>query len=326
LGERLSLIKMTKYDIVTMGSGLVDVFVQAGLKEKGNFLSLPVGTKIQIDEIDFAIGGGAINAARCFAHFGFKTGFMGKIGSGYNGNTILNELKREGVDFVGVSGKEHSGYSIILEDDKKNRTVLTYRGASNNLKFSEIDMSRLETNWFYFTSMGDESFESQKKLAVYASKRGIKISYNPSSYHTKKGAGYIGVILKNCDFLSLNKEEARMLVKKGDLFKGLRRLGPKIVSITDGKNEGGIYDGNILYRYWPNKVKVVEATGAGDVFASSFVSGFIKFNDVEKAIKCAIVNAESYIQTKGSQKGLLKWNEIENLIKKTKFKIKKEEK
>ena len=254
-----------------------------------------------------------------------KAGYLGKIGRGSNSEIILKKLRENGVDFLGVRGKEHAGYSAILEGDKKHRTILTYKGASDNLKISEIELGRLKTKWFYFTSMADESFKSQKKIAEFARKRGIRVAYNPSSYQTKFGAEYLRPILKNTDVLTLNKEEAQMLVKSGNLFKGLRKLGPEIVCITDGEGEGGVYDGEFLYRFWPNKVKVKEMTGAGDAFGSSFIAGLIKLGDAERALKMAMANAELVIQKHGGQSGLLEWEEMEKIIKAKRFRIKREE-
>lgn len=310
------------YDVITMGSNVIDTFIYTGIGEKEGAICFPAGTKIQINEIYFSVGGGGMNSAVCLSKLGLKTGYLGKIGVGYNSEVVFGQLKKNKIDFLGVRGKGHTGYSAILESDKKHRTVLTYKGESDNLEFSEINLKRLNAKWLYFTSMSDKSFESQKKIAEYAKKRGIKLAYNPSSYQTKKGAEYLSEILKNTCLLCLNKEEAEMLAGK-DIYK-LNRLGPSIVCITDGENEGCVYDGEYLYRFWPNKINVKEPTGAGDAFGSSFVAGLIKFNEVEIALKMALANSEHVIQELGAENGLLNWEKIKKIIKKNKFKIKKE--
>ncbi|MEK6844118.1 MAG: carbohydrate kinase family protein [Nanoarchaeota archaeon] len=317
---------MKNYDVITVGSGLVDAFVRAQFEEKNNMLLFPVGTKIQVDNITFSSGGGGINTAMCFSDLGLKAGFLGKIGSKANSTIILRELQKHNVDFLGIKSKDkHTGYSIILESKKKNRTILTFKAASDNLKFSEINLGNLHTKWFYFTSMGSESFETQKKIAVFARKKGIKLAYNPSSYHTKRGAEYLKAILQNTSVLTLNKEEAKMLVKSGNLFKGLRALGPEIVCVTDGENEGAVYDGTFLYKFIPPKIQVREATGAGDIFGSSFITGLIKLEDMESAIKIAVINSATAISREHNTKRLLSWNELERIIRHNKLKMKKEE-
>ncbi len=312
------------YDVISVGSALIDSFLNSGTKEKNKSLCFPLGGKILIDDIDFSVGGGGANTSSCFSHLGLKAGYLGKIGKGYKGEIILNAFKKNKVDFLGVVGEEPSGYSVILESDRKHRAILTFKGVSNDLKFSEINFSKLKTRLFYFTSMEKESFKSQKKIAEFAKKRGIKIAYNPGIYQIKKGIGYIKSILKNTYVLNLNKDEARMLVKKGDLHKNLSKFGPKIIVISDGENEGGVYDGKYLYRYWPQKTKVKEATGAGDTFGSSFVAGLMRLRNIESAIKVAMINATSVIQKRGAQKGLLNWNQVGKIAKKKKFRIEKE--
>ena len=313
-----------KYDFITMGSGLVDAYIKTGVKENLGKISFSISTKISVKNIEFSTGGGGTNTATTLSHLGFKTGFLGKIGHGNNADIILRELKKNKVDFLGIQSKEHTGYSIVLQGHKKHRTILTFKGSSDNLKNEEINYNKLNTKWIHFTSMADNSFKSQKKVMEYAYKKGIKTSFNPSSYQTKLGVRHLGNLIKKVHVLSMNKEEAQMCVKKGDLFKGLRKMGPEIVIITNGSREGGVYDGKFLYKFWPNKVKIQTRTGAGDVFSASFVGGLLKTKDVEKAIKIAMANAESKVTQKGTKNGLLSWKEVTKLIKKKRFNIKKE--
>ncbi len=315
---------MRKYDVISFGSALIDMFMYPDFKEKAGKIFLNSGTKIELDDVKFSTGGGAINTSICISKLGLKAAVIGKIGIGHNGKIIEDELEKENVDFLGVKSKGHTGHSVIFETDKGNRTILTYKGLSNSISIKELDLKKINSNWIHFTSMGEESFETQKKIAKFAHENGIKISFNPSTYLTSKGKEHIKEILSRSEILSLNKEEAKMLIKKGNLFIELRKLGPRIVCITDGENEGGIYDGEFLYKFWPKKVKVKEATGAGDVFVSTFLVGLIKYNDIERALKGAIANSESLVKTEGLRKGILSWKELNNEVRKGSFKIKKE--
>jgi sugar/nucleoside kinase (ribokinase family) len=244
------------------------------------------------------------------------------MGHGNNANIILEQLKKHKVDFLGVQSKSHTGYSIILETDKKNRTVLTYKGASNELHFGEI-RGHLNTGWVHFTSLAGESFKTQKKIMSYCKKNGIRTSFNPSIYQTRLGLRKIGEMIRNADVVSMNREEARMLVK-GDLAKKLFALGPGIVVLTSGGEAGEVYDGKFRYKFYPNKVKIWEKTGAGDVFSSSFVAGLIKGKDVETSIKIAMANSESHISTRGAKAGLLSFSEVRGKIKKGKYRVERE--
>lgn len=313
---------MTKqYDVITVGSGVLDAFIETGIDEKNGMFCFPAGTKVQIKDLSFATGGGGINSGICLSKLGLKVGFLGKLGKGHNSQIILRELKKNKIDFLGIQGNERTGYSAILESNNKNRVVLTYKGANDNLKQSEINLHKLKTEWFYFTSMRGASFITQIKIAEFAHKKGIKVAFNPSSYQTKLGVKHIIPLIKNINVLTLNKEEARMLVKKGDIYKGLKALGPKIIIVTDGSRGGCVYDGQFIYKYRPDKVKVADPTGAGDAFGSSFIAGLIKLGNIEKAINVAMANAESLIQKKGAHNGLLSWKEIEENIKKREHRL-----
>ncbi|MEM3074599.1 MAG: carbohydrate kinase family protein [Candidatus Pacearchaeota archaeon] len=315
---------MNSYDVISFGSGVVDAFLDCDFKEQNGKIIFPVGTKISIKNIEFSTGGGGTNTAACFSYLGLKTGFIGKVASGGNSHIILTQLKNYKVDFLGVKSKdkrEHSGYSIILLSNKKNRTILTYKGVSDNLSKNEINFKKLKTKWIHFSSMAGKSFETQKEVIDYCMKNKIKISFNPSSYQTKFGVKHLSKFLKNSYIISMNKEEAEMLVRK-DLTKNLHKLGAKIIVITNGSNQGEVFDGKFLYKYYPNYVNIKGSTGAGDVFIASLVSGFIKTSDIKTSIKIAMANSESVIQKQGAKEGLLSWEEVIKRIKTRNYKIK----
>src|SRR3989344_3516014 len=203
------------YDVITVGSATVDVYAKTEFSEllkgknKEDCIAYPVGSKILINELTLTSGGGGTNTAVALARLGHKVAFLGKIGS-----------------------KENS------------------KRVNNDLKFNEIKLKKLRTKWFYFSTMMEESFRTLEKLASYAVKNDIKIMFNISSYLAKKGTRYLGNILKKINILVLNKEEACILVGRNSiesLLKKLRKLGPEIVAVTDGKHGVYVFSGNCLY-------------------------------------------------------------------------------
>ena len=294
-----------KFDVITFGSAVVDVFVNTDISEKRNFISYPVGSKILIKELRFDIGGGGTNTAVAFSRFGLKTGCICGIGDDSDGEEILSLLKKEKITFLGKQEKKaKSGYSIVLDSKEKNRTILTYKGVNDNLSLDEINLKEIKTKWLYYSSLLGQSFETQKKLARILKKKGTKLAFNPSSYLIKRVN--LDSILKLCDILILNKKEARMLTKNKDLLVGLNKLGPKIVIITDKSNLIGCYDGVKKYFLRPNNIKVVERTGAGDAFASGFVAGLIKGKSIEYCLKLGLRESESVIRYFGAKNNLLR--------------------
>ncbi len=319
------------FDIITVGSALLDTFVSTELgeikKDNKKLIAYPVGSKILIKDLKFLIGGGGTNTAVSFSRLGFKTAFLGKIGNDKNGDEILNLLKKEKVKFIGVR-EGITGYSIILDSKEHNRTILTYKGTSDKLKYKEISLNKLKTSWFYFSSMLSDSLITQKDLIKFASWADIKIAFNPSMYQIRKDINSVKTILKKTSILVLNKEEASLLVKKKkieDILEFSHLLGPKIVCVTDGKRNIYAYNGSLMYTLKPHDLKIKERTGAGDSFASGFVAGFIKEDEIEFALQLGLANAESVVKYFGAKNKLLEWNEALKKIEKDPGKIKKKE-
>jgi len=325
------------YDVITVGSSTVDVFAKTKTSElikiysssgETDLLAYPTGSKILVEELNFTTGGGATNTAVCLARLGHKVACISKMGSGSNSSKVIKHLKRDKIDtsLMIRSKKCKTGYSIILDSKNHDRTILAFKGANNDLKYSELNLKKIKTKWFYFSTQLGESFNTQVKLAKFAEKNGIKIIFNASEYLVRKGANFLRDILLRTDILVLNRDEAGILCVGNDindLIDKIHTLGPRIVVITDGKKDFYVSDGAYLYSGKPQNVKVVETTGAGDAFAATFLSGLIKKNDIEFAIKLASANSESVILHHGAKNKLLTYSEALKQIKKDKLKIKK---
>ena len=308
------------YDIITVGSATVDALVRTEFyemvhdKKKKECIAYPVGAKILMKELILTTGGGGTNTAVALARLGHKVAFLGKVGSKYNSSMVIKELKKEkvGTSLIVRSKTGRTGYSIVLDSKKHDRTILAFKGSNNDLSFNEIKLKKLNARWFYFSSMMGASFKTLEKLASYAKEHNIKIAFNISSYLAKKGKNHLKNILKKTSILVLNKEEAALLVWKGkinDLLTKLQKLGPETIAITDGKNGVYVLHSKTAYYGKPHNVKIVETTGAGDSFASSFLSGIIKKGNIEFAIDLGMTNAESVIQHHGAKEILLTYNQ-----------------
>ncbi|MBL7055199.1 carbohydrate kinase family protein [Candidatus Woesearchaeota archaeon] len=321
------------YDVITVGSNTVDVFAKTKFSElikifkpegETDLLAYPTGAKILVEELNFTTGGGGTNTAVALSRLGHKVAYLGKLGDDENANFIINYLKKEKIDLIASRGKGCSGYSLILDSLEHDRTILAFKGLNDKFKFSEIQLKKLKTKWFYFSSMMNESFKMLEELSAYAKKKNIKVAFNASSYLVENGKGYLKKLLGNVEILVLNEEEACLLVGSGTvngMLKELRSLGPNMVVITKGKRGAAAFDGKSIYQGIPNKIKIVETTGAGDAFASSFLSGIIKKKDVEFAMKLGITNAESVISYHGAKEKLLKYGEALKIMKKRPIKV-----
>ena len=322
------------YDIITVGSNTLDAFVHTDVKvvnlskktkKKKEVIAYPLGAKILITNLEFHIGGGGTNTAASFRKLGHKTAYLGKIGHDENGVKILHELNKLNIEFIGAFGKQ-SGYSVILDSIAHDRTILTHKGSNDNFTYREVDKTKLNTKWFYFSSMMSSSLQLLKSLARYAKKKNIKLAFNPSEYLVVKGVQELKPILDATDLLIFNREEAEILSKKKnikDAFKMLKKIiKPEgIVVITDGPRGVYAYDGEKIMHAYPTKIKIVETTGAGDAFASAFTSAIIQEKTLKESLRIGMIQAESVIQCRGAKNKLLNKHEMEKAIKKDKRKI-----
>ena len=323
------------YDVITVGSATVDVFAKTHFSElikimdpKGetDLIAFPSGSKILIDELEFTVGGGGTNTAVALSRLGHKVGFIGKLGQGTNSDFIHKNLMQEKIDLLCAHGKGNAGYSIILDALDHDRTILAYKGINDELKAADVPFKKLKTKWIYFSAMMGESFHTLEKIAEFAQKNEIKAAFSPSSYLAEKGKRHLRNILSRTELLILNKEEAELLVGNDsfdNLLVKLKGLGPKIAVITDGKKNLYAIDDLHIYYAFPPPVRIVDATGAGDAFASSFLCGLLKSKDTEFAIKLGIINAQSVVSHYGAKNILLSYKEAMKTMKKFRVKINK---
>jgi ribokinase len=294
-----------KFDIVTFGSGVVDVFVSTDIAEKGDFFNYPLGEKILIKNMQFDIGGGGTNTAVAFSRLGFKTGCICKTGKDYNGDLIKKRLKKEKVAILCQKTDGKTGYSVILDSKKKDRTILTFKGANDEVIMR--DLPKFTTSWIYLTSMLEESLDTQKQLVSQLIKTGTKVAFNPSSYLIINAD--ISKLLKLTSVLVVNKEEAHLLCSRylgSSNIESITDLGPEVVAITDGENKVVCYTEKKKYTAMPPRVKVHELTGAGDAFAAGFVAGVMLDWSIPKCIQLGFKESARVITSMGAKQNLLK--------------------
>lgn len=328
------------YDVITVGSATVDVFVDTiselikikSVSKDNNeiheeeLLAYPAGAKILIKKLDFQIGGGGTNTAVALKRLGLSVGYLGKLGNDDGKEKVIAMLKKEKIEYLGTFADGMTPYSIILDSIERDRTILAYKGVMDSMSPGEINKKKLQTKWFYFSALVGPSYKVLEHLAEYAHKNKIKIAFNPSIYLAEKGQRYLSKVLKRTSILILNREEAQAIVGMGnikDILYSLNRLGPEIVVITDGKNGAYTYDGKEYLRIFAHPIKVLESTGAGDAFASSFLAGMIRKNSIHFALQMGLANAEAVISGKGAKANLLTGKKIIENMKKSPAKIRK---
>jgi len=336
-----------KYDVITIGSATGDAFIEtddanivsvATKNSKKDFMSYPYGHKIEINGFKTACGGGAVNTACNFAKLGLKTSTIIKIGKDSISTDIKNILTEYGISAEAVIEAENeiTGFSVILVSFQGDRTVLAHRGPNATLKTSEIDFDAIKNSkWLYIAPLNGESTEVLDEIAEFAENNNVNMAINVGTSSIKRGEKYLKKILETAEVVLMNADEATMLTKiqirpdtktekfskeliHPDIRKMLRKLKKtkaKIVVITDGKNGAYAFDGKTFYQCGEFPAAVVSTLGAGDAFASTFVSFLEKTEwDIEKSMLAASINSASVVEQFGAQDGLLTVSEILNKI------------
>jgi len=302
--------------MLTIGAAVQDVFLSHSpeLKPVSDktadelFLKIELGSKNDVNNINFSTGGGATNAAVTFARQGLEVQFMGTIAHDPAGNAVLEDMDKEGVDtsYITYTDRFCTGYSVVLLASTGERTFLTYRGASTHYDIKNFDLDDAKADWLYITSMAG-NLDIVDKIFTQAKDLGTKVFYNPGKDELKEPRK-LKALLDDVNVLSVNKEEAQMIVDGETLEELTRKLlnyvpvaivsdGPDGVMASDGKTivRAGMYE----------DVKVVDRTGAGDAFGSGFLSQWAAGKSLKDSIVFASANSTSVVTKIGAKAGIL---------------------
>ena len=325
-----------KFDVITIGSATRDGFFEGidflsvegkcFVANKG--ICLPLGAKLRIPKIHFLTGGSATNTAVSFARQGLKTAIICRVGDDISGKTIIEEQKEEKIDtqFIQKDYTVSTAYSVIFLTSSGERTILSYKGCAENLTVQEIPWKKIQTRWLCIGSLGKEK-NILKEIIQFAVSKNIKLTINPG-WHELNWLKDNPKWIDKFEIFICNQEEAAYFTdipynKEKKIFNKLDDLVKGIVVMTKGKNGVSVSDGKALWKagIFNKKKKIIDETGAGDAFASGFISVFIKQKEInEKIIKEAIrvgnANACSVVKYIGTKLGIL----YKKDLKKSQFK------
>ncbi len=315
------------FDIITFGSATQDILVNLKdlkiIDSKDDFVTgrgicFNLGSKVDIEQMFFYSGGGGTNTATTFVKQGFKVAFCGAVGQDISGQNITNEFKNLGINaqFVKKIKEKSTNHSIIINGSNKiDRTILVYKGASELIGKNDIPWKKLKTKWIYLAPLSGLLCDSFEDIINFAHKNKINIAINPGNCQLSKPIEDLKRVFDKVDVLILNQEEASSLTKisyenENEIFKKIDQICSGVVVMTKGGEGVTVSDGKYLYRAKPfEERKIVDTTGAGDSFASGFISDFIRYNgDIKKSIQLGMANSIGCIAEMGPKNGLLNKN------------------
>lgn len=301
--------------VLTIGKGTQDVFLTSDefdphKEGKVVYTHLPLGVKMEVDSIMFTTGGNATNVAVTFARQGLDVEYMWTLGFDPASEAVLRDLDDEGIDTARVVRKEQykAGYSTVLIATNGERTILNHRGKSTGPRGVDLDFKAIEeADWVYPSSLVNGGLDLLRKIIDYADEHGTKVMLNPAGPELAD-VTKLKALLDSVEVLCLNKEEMQQLVE-GDTLEELVRHAlhyVPVVIVSDGPNGVVASDGKTIVRAGMYEdVKVVDRLGAGDAFASGFLSQWAQGKSLKDSIIFASANSTSVVTRVGAKPGIL---------------------
>ena len=233
-------------------------------------------------------GGAPANFLAALSSFGAKAALLGKVGSDTFGKLLTGTLKAAGIETRGLvmADDVFTTLAFVTLDATGNRDFAFARkpGADTQLSFEEMDLSLIdETRVFHFgtLSLTDEPARSATYKAVaYAKEKGKLITYDPNLRKPlwadlEEAKKQLLWGLGQADVVKISDEEVAFLFGLG-VEDGARHIldhyGVKLVFVTCGA-DGCFFQNAVASGHVPSLsgIKVVDTTGAGDIFGGSAV-------------------------------------------------------
>lgn len=307
--------------ILAIGHSTFDTFLKVDsddfkISAGGREICFNLGSKINVKEVHYGIGGSAANVAVGVSKMKLRTYIYTIVGNDMKGMDIISVLRRNFIssNFLKTDSFPTNQSSIVSYD--KDRTIFSYH---HERKYS-IKGLDIFTDAVFLGSTGEDVATLYTEIIDFKSSNQNKILfYNPGSRELKFAREDILRILPSVDYFIANVEEACMVINPTlhrdhieikDMMRMIQDLGAKNILITDGDKGVYAYDGYKFYHHEAEKVNMVEKTGAGDAFTSGFIAGIAEGLDIEKSARWGNLNSSSTIQKYGAQNGLLNKEEI----------------
>ncbi len=274
------------------------------------------GEESSIIEVSESAGGSAANTIVGLARLKVNTGFIGKVADDREGQLLLDDFRREGVNTKGIilAKKGNSGTVSAFIDKRGERALYVHPSVNDSLTFEEIDLAYAgQTEFMHLTSFHEKPFEAQRHLVEKVAD--VKISLDPGEIYARKGLASLRSIIKRCNVVMPSENEVRLLTGEGwkEGAKQLLEEGAEIVAVKLGQKGCYVTDGRQSHLIPSVKVRVVDTTGAGDAFCAGFLYGLIAKKDLFECGRLGNFVASRCIGKVGARTGLPLASELEEV-------------
>jgi fructokinase len=309
--------------ILGIGNAIVDVlakvddeflvkrnFVKGSMKliNKSEFEDLKKNIKIE----KVIAGGSVANSMSGIAYLKGSPSFIGKINSDSFGEIYKKSLEDINVNFSYTQKNENlsTGASIILITPDSERTMCTYLGISSHLSEGDINEDNIMNNELIFLEgyLWDKGISEKmfKRAINIAKKNKIKIAMSLSDIFcvNRHKEDFYNLLKNDLDILIGNENEINELTEKKNLLESINQLKKlnKLIVITRSENGSLAIKDNEIINCDSEKVdKIVDLTGAGDLFAAGFLKEYLEESEIKKCLMTGSILASKIIQKIGAR-------------------------
>jgi sugar/nucleoside kinase (ribokinase family) len=309
--------------ILGIGNAIVDVFAQVEehfLKQnnliKGSMKLIneeeffQLKQKIKIEKI--LAGGSVANSMAGISYLNGDASFIGKINSDEFGELYKKSLEDIDVKFIYNSKKElmPTGTCIILITPDSERTMCTYLGISSQLAANDLNEKNIVDKELIFLEgyLWDKGLSEKmfKQAINFAKKNKVKIAMTLSDIFcvTRHKADFYNLLKNDLDVLIGNENEINELTGNKNLSNSVNQLTllNKLIIVTRSEKGSLAIDNNIIIDCDSIQVnKVIDVTGAGDLFAAGFLKEYIEKSEIKKCLTTGSLMASKIIQKIGAR-------------------------
>ena len=306
--------------ILGIGNAIVDVIC----KVDDNFIvqnGLTKSTmKLIFDEKEFkklltnlkiektVSGGSVANSIVGISQLGNKVGFIGKVSDDDFGSKYEEGLKKENVEYFYSKKKEElpTGTCLILVTPDSERTMCTFLGTAGKINENDVSSDAIKKSEIIFLEgyLWDEG--EPKKAFDKAIKSANKVAMSLSDQFCvdRHKPHFLDLVKNKLDITFANEQEITSLIDAknfDEVINFSKQLG-KLIVLTRGENGAIAIKGNDIVECGIQKnLKVVDLTGAGDLFAAGFLHGYVNNLSIKESLEKGTEMSSKVIQQIGAR-------------------------
>ena len=315
---------MKKFQVVGIGNAMVDVLARADdsfLAEAGigkgimQLIDMPRAVDLysRIGPAKEISGGSAANTIAGVAHLGGRTAYVGKVKDDQLGAIFAHDLRAQGAVYetrlAPKDAPQETGRCIVVVTPDGERSMNTYLGVTEFLEPSDIDTEMIaQAEWIYLEGYrfdGPESHAAFAKAIAACKGAGGRVSItlsDPFCVERHRDA-FRRMIREDVDLLFCNRAEMLSMYQTTDFDAALTQAAAEvdIVACTDSEHGAHILSGGKRWHATAVPTRIVDATGAGDLFAGAFLWGLADGHDLQTCGRMGNVAASEIISHIGAR-------------------------